>query len=390
MSCYISSNANRLYAGAETNYGKVPASAAASRFPAVKLSVQQTTDQPVRRDKTGTRTFLGSPAGVRKVTKYALKTYLTALPDGDALPGYGPLIEAAMGNNAEVYSGGTVASVSNGTRVQFGASHGLSAGQAIAVGGEIRFATAVVSANTVEVNAPFSATPAAGTAVTRTVTYRLGDRLGSASIFDYWTPAEAIQRVVSGVAVDQFTVRVNADYHEFEFRGPARDVIDSASFEAGQGELSEFPEEPESDSFDYSIIPGHLGQVWLGMNPDRFYTLTDASVKVDNEVDMRAREFGLEGPRCIVAGQRRVTTDLELLASDDEQTTSLYQAARQRSPIQAMIQLGQQSGQLMGIYMSSVIPVVPEFDDSEPRLLWKFKNCRAQGAGDDEIVIAFA
>jgi hypothetical protein len=39
--------------------------------------------------------------------------------------------------------------------------------------------------------------------------------------------------------------------------------------------------------------------------------------------------------------------------------------------------------------MKSLVPEVPEFDDSDPRLAWSFSDCRAQGAGDDEVALAF-
>jgi hypothetical protein len=39
--------------------------------------------------------------------------------------------------------------------------------------------------------------------------------------------------------------------------------------------------------------------------------------------------------------------------------------------------------------MKSVIPQVPEFDDSEQRQQWQFQACRAQGSVDDEIFVAF-
>ena len=54
-----------------------------------------------------------------------------------------------------------------------------------------------------------------------------------------------------------------------------------------------------------------------------------------------------------------------------------------------MFQLGQQSEQLFGVRMKSVIPQVPEFDDGENRLQWKFRASRAQGTIDDEISVAF-
>jgi hypothetical protein len=128
----------------------------------------------------------------------------------------------------------------------------------------------------------------------------------------------------------------------------------------------------------------------MGNIPERFFTLTEAEVKLDNNIDLRDREFGTNGPRCITAGRRNVNLNLSLYEEGSESTAALYQAARQRSPISVMFQLGQEAGQMFGIYMKGLVPEVPEFDDSETRLQWKFSNCRAQGTIDDELVIAFA
>jgi hypothetical protein len=81
--------------------------------------------------------------------------------------------------------------------------------------------------------------------------------------------------------------------------------------------------------------------------------------------------------------------DFELFAMDDEQTTALYEASRQRSPIRALFQLGNTAGQLFGVYVKSLVPELPGFEDTEPRLAWKFSGCRAQGTGEDEIALAF-
>ncbi len=85
-----------------------------------------------------------------------------------------------------------------------------------------------------------------------------------------------------------------------------------------------------------------------------------------------------------------MTAEFQLFSQDDDATRSLYQAARQQSPIEVMLQLGELDGQLLGVYLKSVIPEVPEFDDSENRLQWKFRESRAQGTVDDEIAVAFA
>jgi hypothetical protein len=329
------------------------------------------------------------PNTIRKKTNFQLNTFLTQWDNQTVAPPYGPLFQAAMGAAPLLFSGGTVAAVTNGTQVQFSAPHGLISGQAVRIGGEIRFVTAIQDASTVFVNAPFSPGPQAGAAAGATITYKLATDIGSVSVFDYWDPATVVQRIVEGAVVDRMLVKVNGDFQEFEFLGPSRDLLDSASFASGEGGLTQFPTEPSSVGFDYTVVPGHLGEVWLGATPAEFFTLTAAELTLQNAVELRVKEFGSDLARCIAAGQRSVTLNFELFEQDDAQTKALYQAARQRSPIGVMLQLGQQAGQLFGAYMGAMVPEVPEFDDSETRLRWKFQNSRAQGTVNDELCVAF-
>jgi hypothetical protein len=122
----------------------------------------------------------------------------------------------------------------------------------------------------------------------------------------------------------------------------------------------------------------------------RFFSLTEAELAMDNNISLRAKEFGSDFAQCIAAGQRSVKLDFSVFEQDDAQTKELYQTARQRSPIGVMIQLGEQAGQLLGAYMPAMVPEVPEFDDQETRLQLSFTNSRAQGTVNDELYIAFA
>src|SRR4051794_27269074 len=118
MSSYITSNDNRLYAAAEAACGRVPAITASNRFPAVRFTAKQANVNPSRHDKTGTRTYLGIPAGSRRQTEFTLKTYLTTWTNTNNGPGYGPLFEAALGEPGQLNAGGIVASAA-GTTVTF-------------------------------------------------------------------------------------------------------------------------------------------------------------------------------------------------------------------------------------------------------------------------------
>jgi hypothetical protein len=386
---YISSNANRFYAALESSYGQVAGITAQERIPAVKLAARQQLEVPDRKDKTGSRTFTGVPAGGRRKTSFDLRTYMTSWPDSAQRPSHGPLFQAGLGGSPVAFSGAAAGSGSSGRTLAFAGAHGLAPGQAVTCSGEIRFVTAVPDATHVQLNAPFSVTPSPGAAIGGTVCYSPATELPSISIFDYWSPAAAVQRILCGAAVNRVAIQVNGDYHQFEFSGQAQDLIDSSSFSGDIGGLSAFPDEPAVSAFDYSIVPGNMGQAWLGNGPDRFYTIASATFVVDNALDVRAREFGSNVPRSISPGRRSVALDIELFGQDDPATQGLYQAARQQSPIEVMFQLGEQSQQLVGVYLKSVVPDVPEFDDSEPRLRWRFRESRAQGTVDDEIVVAF-
>ena len=387
---YISSNANRFYAGLETAYGTAAAVTAANRIPALKLTVQQELATADRKDKTGSRTFVGNPVGGRLRTNYELRSYLTSWQGGASGPSYGPLFQAALGGTPLVFAGGTAASIGPNGQIGFGAPHGLAAGQAVQCGGEIRFAAAIVDASTVQLNAPFTNPPAVGATIGAAVTYVPGTMLPSVTVYDYWSPQTAVQRLLCGAGVDQLEVLVNGDYHEFRFSGLAQDVVDSSSFSAGgAGQLSSFPVEPALGGFDYSVVPGNLGEAWLGTAPNQFLTVTSATLVLKNNLDTRSKEFGSRLPMALAPGERTVTAAFSLYGTDDAATEALYQAARQESPISVMFQLGVTQGQVMGVYLQSVVPEVPEYDDSGNLLQWKFRASRARGTVDNEIAVAF-
>jgi hypothetical protein len=390
MGSYISSNANRLYTALENSYGEIATISAPNRIPALKLGVRQQMEIGERRDKTGSRTYAGMPGGGRRRTTFELRTYLTSWAKSGSDPAYAPLFRAALGGDSVAFQGGTAGSGSQGGTLSFAGSHGLIAGQAVTFNGEIRFVDAVVNGSTVQLNAPFTTTPAPGSSIGATLTLTPATELPSVSIFDYWSPTTAVQRILCGAAVDQMEIRINGDYHEVEFRGVAQELVDSSTFSGEIGQLQSFPDEPSIADFDYSIVPGHMGQAWLGANVERFFTIISASLVVENQLQTRSREFGSKLARAICPGQRKVTARFDMFGQDDDATKGIYQAARQQSPISVMFQLGEIEGQLLGVYLKSVIPEVPEFDDSDTRLQWKVSASRAQGTADDELIVAFA
>ncbi|MGH9692992.1 MAG: hypothetical protein ACRD5Z_02535, partial [Bryobacteraceae bacterium] len=244
MGTYISSNANRFYAAVETGYGVPATVAAANRFPAVRLKAHQALQAGRRLDKTGTRTYFGAAKTSRRQSAFEVRTYLTSW-NGTGQPCYGTLVQSAMGAAPEIAQGLTLASTPSGSQLETTAPHGLSTGSAVSSGNELRFVTLVPAPATLVVNAPFSSALAAGAVLAPAITYKLSTNPPSLTLYDYWDPASAVSRMVTGSAVDVLGVLVNGDFHELIFSGPAADLLDSYSFVPGTAGLSAFPVEPD-------------------------------------------------------------------------------------------------------------------------------------------------
>ena len=127
---YISSNQNRFYAALESGYGQVSAITAEQRIPAVKLATRQQLEMADRKDKTGSRTFTGVPAGGRRRTTFDLKTYMTSWSDQAEKPAHGPLFQAGLGGEPKTFHTAAAGSGSSGQTLVFAGPHGLMPGQA--------------------------------------------------------------------------------------------------------------------------------------------------------------------------------------------------------------------------------------------------------------------
>lgn len=386
---YVSTYLNRHYAALESAYGTVPAIGPSQAFRSLSVELALVQQYLERRDKSGSRSFTGVISAGRRQGRFQAEAYLMSGGTAGQAPNMAPFCQCACGGVPLVFAGGSAAAGSSSSQIVFSAAHGLAVGQAIGFNGELRFVTQVPNSTTVTVDPAFSAAPTAGATITGAVTYPLATGLPSLSIFDYWDPASAQQRILAGAAVNQMQIEVQGDLHTVRFSGEAQDLIDSITFAAGQGGLAQFPTEPSTRSYAGDPIAGHLGQVWLGATPAKFQSVLGARLELDNGLELRKDEVGSAVPLGIAPGARSVTLDFELYETDDTATRSLYTASRNRTPVVAFLQLGGAAGHLFGAYMKSLVPQPPANDPAENQLKWSFRGARAGGSADDELWIAF-
>jgi hypothetical protein len=388
MANYVLSKNNRYYVALESSYGVVPTVSAANRVPGVRLAVATQRVTAPRPDKTGTRTFLGLPGAARKITGYEFETSLMA-GAGALPPAVGQMVQAALGAAAPLSATQTATVNANGAELDFPSAHNLAVGSAVTVGGEIRIVASVPSATSVELSAPLTGTVSGTAQVMAAAAYTPAKVLPSVSLFDYWDPSSTVQRIVRGAGVDEMDIQVDGTEHKLVFRGPAAENVDSASFRAPDGGLTAFPTEPAAQAETWAPVPGNLGQAWLGSPPSQVLTLTKALVRVKNNLMTRSFEFGSTQPLALSPGDRDVEVQFEVYSTDENVFAEMYQAAQTETPIALTIQLGDQAGAMAAVYIKTFVPQVPQFNDTETRLLWSFSNSRAQGTGNDEIYFAF-
>ena len=270
---YTLSIANRWYVAQESTYGQVPTISSNNRIPAVKLTAQQQRDKSQRKDKTGSRTFAGMPAGMRLQTTFDMTSYMRDWPDPSTLPSHGPLIEAAMGASGVLWGGNAAAAGSTATNITFATPHGLRPGQAVTAGGEIRFVAAVANTQYGGFERAFfsrarvrnSARPDGERTVSR-------PQLPSVTCSITGIRSTAVQRVLTGAAVDQMSmiyergfspVRVQRDGAGYGRQRFVRGRTGGASDVSGGT--------TQRTAFSYSPVPGNLGEVWLGRGAESVF-----------------------------------------------------------------------------------------------------------------------
>jgi len=383
---YIASLSNRIYIKSETDFPEQNSMADANVAPVTSFALSSNRKQLFRRDKTGYRSESPVMGPQRELIQFNLESYGTGWSGGNIKPAIAPILESGMCNSADL-SPALIVQSSSGTSISLQADAALNIGKGLAFGSEICFVESISGPRDFTVNAEFTIQLSAGSQLDGCANLALGDVVNTMSILDSWAPSQAVQRFVSGAVTDELKISVNNDFLEIAAKGYARNMFDSVS---GSGGVEfQFPEVPDSGSpLANSPIAGHLGQAFIGVPSGRLCTLTQAEIRIDNSIEPRTDEFGCFSTKAFVLGRRKVSIDLTVFERNDQLSQALYTKAVNNEPVPVMLQMGSQPGSMFAVYLPAVLFPVPAFSDSQPRLLWQFRNAIAMGLQNDEIFIA--
>jgi hypothetical protein len=381
---YVATLSNRIYVKSESDHPAVNNMEAAELAPVTSLQILNNRRQLFRRDKTGFRGDTPVAGPQRELVEFTMEGYGTGWSGGAAKPAVSAILESGF-CRATALGAGYPVQAASGANVTLSQDAPLTIGAGLAFGAEIRFVEAISGPRDFTLNAAFSMDLTAGAMLEGCAMMQPGDQTRAMAVLDTWTPSEAVQRLMTGAVSDKLTLTINNDFLEFSAKGYAKALLDNVSGAGGAGFV--FPPPPALANAA-APIAGHLGQAWIGAPAGRVCTLTQAVIRIDNNIEPRTEEFGCYGAKDFVLGRRKVALDFTLYGRNDELSNSLYAKAVNQEPVPITLQIGNQPGSMFAIYLPAVLLPVPAFNDAQPRLLWQFRNAVAMGPRNDEIFVA--
>ena len=103
MSCYISSNNERIYVALESTYGIVPAITGANRIPLLKLTAKQVPEQTSARTRRGAGRLSGCRIRSGRPRAFEVDTLMTEWTDQTAAPASRAAVSGGDGRDAGVF-----------------------------------------------------------------------------------------------------------------------------------------------------------------------------------------------------------------------------------------------------------------------------------------------
>lgn len=321
MPNYVLSRNERVYLAAETTFGTAVAPAGGDAVRHIRARFKPNVTLLVRRDKTGTRSQTIGTKG-RQTGTFSIEASLVHGADADDLPDYEPLYASAFGQ------AGTVTA---GSKVHYALSDVLK---------------------------------------TFTAWIYRGDGTGTPNHEMAWSN---ITRKI--------TFNIGQDVAEFTAEGECAWVQGSKSFggaslieKAGQ---ASFPTEPPTPTTVGNLIAGFTGSITLG--GATIADIVSATITMDTGAETVKNTFGSRIPTGVEAGERTVTMSFSIFNSDDAGLETLREAAESKTPVDAVMTVGDTVGGKYTFTVKQIQLESPDYEDGERRSVLQFPESRAYG-----------
>lgn len=322
------------------------------------------------------------------------------IPSGNAttptVPDMDKLFKAIFGSVHTATAHTTTVAGSTGVTLNLAvggwAAAGLQDGDMLAVdvdtanGYEIRQAVSHAG-DVVTVDRKFTADPAAARTVKTGSTFKLLETAKISLYLKRWIAGTGYRLAVPGVELSDMEISVDS----------AQDTpVAKVSFSGrGSAEVTHSEARPTFTFLGQALVPSQ-SIAWFdaGLTPRKLYLAGQASLKVNNGLEIRENESRSLSPTGLkrTGNSSRYNVGLSLgmlLTTGDEDTTALYASIQSLGSLDVLLQLGKTAGALVGIRCPKWIPDADLGGrDGEAALILGGGRCYGT-TNDDEVTLAF-
>jgi hypothetical protein len=323
MANYSNTRIQRLYVQPEATWGTIPNTAGVATLAGSNccrmsaLAINQTQQEVVRSDKTGS---LGITMGILGRRQVTWSTKMSMAPNGavGVKPDMDPFLQAIFGQAAVATAGTSVA-------------------------------------------------------------YSLADNSPSNTIWDFNTPSTMTERLALGCICSKAKFDIGVDEPAVEFSGPGEAILDTDIFATAdtisKGGLTAYPAEPSTPVTNGTPPPGFTGVITLGASA--FSTFRSGSITVDVDRELPMDGFNSYYGLAPAAGLRNITADWSMYDDDSAVLSALKVSAYNGTGVTLVFQIGTVAGSIWTFTLKNVLLSKPTYDYSGKRRVIAFSGCRA-------------
>jgi hypothetical protein len=225
----------------------------------------------------------------------------------------------------------------------------------------------------------------------------MDDLSPSLTIWDYWTPTNATQKVSIGSVVNQLSIDATGQDPIIELSGPSLWVLTTDEFPDADaialGGLSSFPANPSAPVTNGNMVSLQDGSATLDgdvLTEIRSFRLNAA---FNREIPQDTKFSGKYGG-APAQDRRDVTFDLNVYdKAGDADFTSLKNKAIRKIAVDVVLVMGIAASHTVTITLKNVLLGTPTTDDGQRRKAINFAGCRAHassGTAKDELKIKWS
>jgi hypothetical protein len=224
--------------------------------------------------------------------------------------------------------------------------------------------------------------------------YTLSDAILSATIYSYRQPSTVEQRAAIGAICQNFEFTLGQDVATFRLDGECVNAVTSATFADANNDLGglvSFPAEPGSPVYtDGGLIAGFTGAITI--DGGTVVNIRQATIKGSTGNALPHDIFNTYYGGAPEGDERQFTFSFNAYDDDEASLIALKAAADQKTPIDAVVQIGTVAGSICTFTVKGIQLASPVYNDDQRAYITTFGDSPFKGSNPtafDELAMTW-